>query len=271
MLAPPGGYQALHSANVGGTGPATDPIYLQPHIQHDTHEMMSVGTGLYLRQQPSPTEDYEITVLENAAVDQLNQQAYSPPMMTELPPSPENTIPISLAVTVKSEPKTDYEHGSPQITSTGSPLGAGKTTTHTSNNTFNSGAMPNGQHKCFDCDKIFNKACYLTQHNKTFHSGDKPFKCHRCGKRFPSDQSYQEHLAKHAGDKPYKCELCPKQFNHKTDLRRHMCLHTGQKPYACEHCGKGFIRKDHMLKHAETHTRKSNHHNHHHKQQVAAS
>lgn len=268
ILLAPGGYQALHTANVGGTGPATDPIYLQPEVQHE--EMINAN-DVYLRQQPSPTEDYEITVLENQSMDHLQDSSvpYSPQnMMTELPPSPEENNTISLAVTVKSEPKTDYEHGSPQITSTGSPLGSGKTT-NGSKNTLNSGSLPNGQHKCFDCDKVFNKACYLTQHNKTFHSGDKPFKCNRCGKRFPNDQIYQEHLKKHAGDKPYKCELCPKQFNHKTDLRRHMCLHTGQKPYACEHCGKGFIRKDHMLKHAETHTRKTHHH--HAKQQVLAS
>lgn len=112
------------------------------------------------------------------------------------------------------------------------------------------------EYRCDICDKVFNKSCYLTQHNKTFHVGEKPFKCHRCGKRFPCDASHEEHVAKHDGDKPFKCSQCPKAFNHKTDLRRHMCLHSGSKPYTCELCGKGFIRKDHMVKHTETHTKK---------------
>lgn len=112
-------------------------------------------------------------------------------------------------------------------------------------------------HKCYECDKLFNKACYLTQHNKTFHSGAKPFKCNRCGKRFSDDVSYEGHCIKHMDNKPFKCNECPKSFNHKTDLRRHMCLHSGCKPFACNHCGKGFIRKDHMVKHSDTHIKKN--------------
>lgn len=149
--------------------------------------------------------------------------------------------------------KLEYENnGSPSISSTvpGPPLSS-------SNKQASKTGAPE-IHKCFECDKLFNKACYLTQHNKSFHSGAKPFKCVRCGKRFPNDASYEEHYSKHAGDKPFKCELCPKQFNHKTDLRRHMCLHTGEKPFSCAECGKGFIRKDHMLKHCDTHRKKTN-------------
>ena len=114
-----------------------------------------------------------------------------------------------------------------------------------------------GSFKCQQCDKAFNRVCYLTQHNNTFHKGDKPFKCHMCGKRFQNAELFAQHQQKHAGDKPYKCPLCPKQFNHKTDLRRHMCLHTGQKPFMCQVCSKGFIRKDHMVKHVQTHTRRN--------------
>ncbi|KZS21117.1 Zinc finger 215-like protein [Daphnia magna] len=126
----------------------------------------------------------------------------------------------------------------------------------------NGGTATVGSFKCTQCDKAFNRVCYLTQHNNTFHKGDKPFKCHMCGKRFPNAELFDQHQQKHAGDKPYKCPLCPKQFNHKTDLRRHMCLHTGQKPFMCQVCNKGFIRKDHMVKHVQTHTRRNALHSH---------
>lgn len=240
------------TANVGGGGPVT-----APYSYYSEPTETSEPTALIFRQEE---EDYKIILsnVDQAACAEEEIITYSPSnhnnnnnnnnndLYTECdvkviksevveekkqqksPPSPE-----------KAKTKRDYEEttGSPQISSTVQ-------------------AKQQGIHKCFDCDKIFNKACYLTQHNKTFHSGDKPFKCQRCGKRFSSDMVYQDHVTKHAGEKPYKCDLCPKQFNHKTDLRRHMCLHTGQKPYACDTCGKGFIRKDHMLKHCETHTRK---------------
>lgn len=135
----------------------------------------------------------------------------------------------------------------PSLTAAGNGSGVG---------TGQTGPNNAGEYRCNECNKVFNRLCYLKQHNKSFHNGEKPFKCGQCGKRFPVEMLYQEHLAKHAGDKPYKCEVCPKQFNHKTDLRRHMCLHTGEKPFACDVCGKGFIREDRMVKHSDTHKKK---------------
>lgn len=113
-----------------------------------------------------------------------------------------------------------------------------------------------GKYRCDLCDKGFNKQLYLKQHNKTYHNGHMPFRCQMCGKRFPDNDSHENHEAKHSSAKPFKCESCPKAFHHKTDLTRHMYVHSESMPFICELCGKGFIRKDHMLNHMDTHERK---------------
>ena len=86
-------------------------------------------------------------------------------------------------------------------------------------------------------------------HHKRTHTGDKPYECDICKKRFSLSSDLARHKRTHTGDKPYECDICKKRFSLSSDLARDKRTHTGDKPYECDACNKRFSESYNLARH----------------------
>lgn len=144
----------------------------------------------------------------------------------------------------------------------------------------------NYKYKCKECGKGFHMLSWFREH-KNYHTGDKPFECDLCLKRFV----YSRYLTAHKNNihneditrtlNLHECVICKKRYQHKSSLdlhmnvhtgnvaicdvcgktlssreklRLHQRIHTGYKPFSCSFCGKCFTKKPTLVEHERIHT-----------------
>lgn len=107
--------------------------------------------------------------------------------------------------------------------------------------------------KCRFCGKILSSKSGKIDHERNFHTGEKPHKCQFCDLRFVYPKQKERHTDKvHTGRK-YGCQYCDLKFIDKHDKNRHERIHTGKMPFECKICKKKFNDPRTKMKHEQGH------------------
>ena len=109
---------------------------------------------------------------------------------------------------------------------------------------------------CQVCDKKFALKFTLVRHQVT-HTGEKSFACQICDKKFAQKSTLVQHQATLTNIRSFKCSICPESrfFKTKKDLKQHIVFHYEPK-YSCSQCEFKTQTKRNLNSHEKTHHKK---------------
>lgn len=111
--------------------------------------------------------------------------------------------------------------------------------------------------------KVFRFRSKFEEHHRR-HTGDRPFACAHCPKRFTQHGALRTHTRLHTGERPFTCQWrggsgsggvgCGRTFVSASSLAMHQRTHTGERSFACRFCGQLFAKKYHCERHEKRHS-----------------
>ncbi|XP_064076224.1 zinc finger protein 419-like isoform X1 [Vanessa tameamea] len=83
------------------------------------------------------------------------------------------------------------------------------------------------EHRCGACGAALASRASLNKHARAVHAGLRAppaHVCHTCGKMFRAKSTLVNHVRTHTGEKPYECGVCGRRFAQRTAMRTHIKL-----------------------------------------------
>ncbi|VEL26616.1 unnamed protein product, partial [Protopolystoma xenopodis] len=115
---------------------------------------------------------------------------------------------------------------------------------------------------CRQCEEFFETLSQLFLHARRSHVDPKKpkrnpanykFHCDQCNYMTNNGGTMEHHKRAHTGEKPYVCDVCSKRFAQKANMKTHRNRHIHKdKIFRCDTCNKAFSSYDIYLAHLRT-------------------
>ncbi|XP_062397043.1 zinc finger protein 64 [Sardina pilchardus] len=107
--------------------------------------------------------------------------------------------------------------------------------------------------ECELCHKRFSRRDKLNMHSRS-HTGERPHKCKYCAYAAADSSSLKKHLRIHYDERPFKCQICPYASRNSSQLTVHLRSHTGDCPFQCNQCNAKFKINSDLKRHIRVHS-----------------